>query len=134
MIFNPRVFKGLLIFSNSDSLRQPRPLYFPETVHNSFLLNLVRIPVVFQQRCLNHVSHPLPYNFAQSLHLLHQSEQDDKGIWYIWISILVAPAGCITRWQLSFLNGRMGWFPIGTFLANQCASLLNFFLQVRDFT
>ncbi|GAX74935.1 hypothetical protein CEUSTIGMA_g2381.t1, partial [Chlamydomonas eustigma] len=57
-------------------------------------------------------------------------EQDEQGIWYIWISILLAPAGCIIRWRLSFLNGKMGWFPLGTFLANTSASLLDFIIQV----
>ena len=50
---------------------------------------------------------------------------------YFWFSILFGPAGCLLRWWLSFLNvrfkeGVLSWFPLGTFLANQLACVIDF--------
>uniref|UniRef100_A0A6U2FYI1 Fluoride ion transporter CrcB n=1 Tax=Chlamydomonas euryale TaxID=1486919 RepID=A0A6U2FYI1_9CHLO len=52
------------------------------------------------------------------------------GIWYIWFSVLFAPMGCLLRWQLSGLNGRTGWFPLGTFFANMLACCVDYGLEV----
>jgi len=47
-----------------------------------------------------------------------------------WFSILLGPAGCLLRWKLSTLNGKVkgswSWFPAGTFAANMGACVLDF--------
>lgn len=51
----------------------------------------------------------------------------------LWFAVLFGPAGCLLRWQLAQLNGKLGgsweWFPAGTFLANQAACALDFGLD-----
>ena len=60
-----------------------------------------------------------------------QARQDSDGIWYIWMSILLGPVGCLLRWQLGKnFNGKFGWFPWGTWAANVGACLLDFTCQV----
>eukprot|EP00798_Chlamydomonas_sp_ICE-L_P025950 gene25950-11631_t len=47
----------------------------------------------------------------------------------LWFGILFAPLGCITRWQLSKLNGTIGWFPLGTWAANIIATSTDFAMR-----
>lgn len=42
-----------------------------------------------------------------------------------WASTIFAPVGAVLRWRLSALNRRLPTFPIGTFIANLTAVLLD---------
>ncbi|KAA8497967.1 putative fluoride ion transporter CrcB [Porphyridium purpureum] len=55
----------------------------------------------------------------------------------IWIAAALAPIGTMIRWQLSFLNtnspkrfGAGSWFPLGTFLTNVGATMLDALVQI----
>jgi len=51
----------------------------------------------------------------------------------IWLSVLFAPFGCISRWLLSKLNYKMKntweWLPAGTLTANWVGAILDYCLQ-----
>lgn len=51
-----------------------------------------------------------------------------------YASVLLAPFGAVTRWQLSSMNGTgpWTWFPIGTFCANALACIISFTSQGID--
>lgn len=42
-----------------------------------------------------------------------------------WASAMFAPLGAVVRWRLSVLNSRLPRFPLGTFLANMLAVVLD---------
>lgn len=51
-----------------------------------------------------------------------------------WLSLLLAPFGCVLRWLLARLNyklkGNWSWAPLGTFLANMLGTALSTALYV----
>jgi len=56
---------------------------------------------------------------------------------YVWFSILLAPFGCVLRWQLSRLNApsflkgtTWSWLPLGTLLANQIALAIDVMIAI----
>lgn len=55
--------------------------------------------------------------------ILHR---EDQRLRLQWMSGALAPAGATVRWLLSRLNGRRPGFPVGTFIANIGAALLDF--------
>jgi fluoride exporter len=60
-------------------------------------------------------------------------ETEHRWIRNIWLSILFAPFGCISRWILSKANYRIkygwDWLPAGTLAANWTGVILDYVLQ-----
>lgn len=52
----------------------------------------------------------------------------------IWVSCLLGPFGVILRWKLSVYNtaqpAALSWFPVGTYLANMIAVVIDYILAV----
>ena len=61
------------------------------------------------------------------------NERKHSGRRQQWFALLFAPFGCILRWLLSMLNTRsnktrLSWFPLGTFLANVIACVVDYII------
>jgi len=75
------------------------------------------------------------------LGLIKVSEEEDHLITYrtMAYSLLFAPFGALTRWQLSSLNGswslseNLAWIPVGTLAANILGSLVSITLTGLEF-
>lgn len=61
-------------------------------------------------------------------------DQDDPRRRFNWVSAMFAPIGALLRWRLSVFNASLPRFPLGTFMANILAVVLDLAIGVALLT